>query len=61
MTVTVTDRGSWRVDLRPEHEAAVEFRSKTMAKEFAALVAAGVPPKTALERVAGLRASAASG
>ena len=60
MTVTVTDEGRFRVDLRPDHEAAVEFRDKAMAEEFADLVDAGVAPTTALERVAGLRASAAS-
>lgn len=60
MTVTLTTDGRFRVDLRPDHEAAVEFRSKEMAERFADLVDAGVPPTTALERVAGLRASAAS-
>lgn len=60
MTVTVTDEGRFRVDLRPDHEAAVEFRSRTMAENFMDLVDAGVPPKDALERVAGMRASAAS-
>lgn len=60
MTVTLTPEGRWRVDLRPTYKAAVHFRSKAMAEEFMGLVAAGVEPKTALERVAGLRASAAS-
>lgn len=60
MTVTMTAKDRWRVDLRPDHEAAVEFASKTMAELFSDLVDAGVAPKTALERVAGLRASAAS-
>lgn len=60
MTVTLTDDGRFRVDLRPDREAAVEFRSRTMAEEFADLIAAGVEPKTALERVAGLLVSPVS-
>jgi hypothetical protein len=60
MTVTLTTDGRFRVDLRPDHEAAVEFRDKAMAEQFADLVDAGVPPTTALERVAKMRASAAS-
>lgn len=60
MTVTMTDEGRWCVDLRPVARYVVKFRDKTKAEEFADLVDAGVPPAEALERVVGMRASAAS-
>lgn len=60
MTVTMTDDRRWRVDLRPTYKAAVHFSSKTMAEAFLDLIDGGVPPATALERVAGRRESAAS-
>jgi hypothetical protein len=55
MTLTTTTEGRWRVDLRPDHEAAVEFRSFTMAQTFMDLIDAGQEPMRALRNVIELR------